>query len=285
MSKIVATTPQDIEIGMDIIEMGGSAETEIGGESKGASSVNMEASGVDELRVNALEFEAQGEFGKALAFYQQCLGLVAQEDDGTGSIAYASVLTDIGHLYKTMMEAEDVASGENATKAAKYFTQALEVQKGKYGDSHIEIATSYHNLGHVLLGIGQFDSALEKFRKSDEVWKETAGNNTIDHAQTLFAMACVLQRTGDDLSEARDALDHTLAVQVRCPKARGGAESLGWGCGVCRGGGEVARWWRQGWGRAGAVPFAQRRGGRTNTRKPRCTPLSGQNRSTPSRAL
>ncbi len=66
------------------------------------------------------------------------------------------------------------ATGE-FSKARNYYERALEIEKEQLGSNHVEVATSYNNLGMVYRYAGEFAKAKEYYERALEIRKEQLG--------------------------------------------------------------------------------------------------------------
>ena len=78
----------------------------------------------------------------------------------------------------------------NYDKTLRYYNRALAIRKNIYGENHLDVATSYNNIGMVYSDQGDYTKALEYYTKALNILKKTLGD---DHSSTKNAKENVLQ--------------------------------------------------------------------------------------------
>ncbi len=96
-------------------------------------------------------------------------------------------LAEIGHLCNQVGHALDV-NGEHE-EALRVLQTSLEMTRTAFGDDHLNCASSYGNIGLVLMNMGQYENALAYFRNTlniQQLSKETC--ETTDMAKTVMSI-------------------------------------------------------------------------------------------------
>ena len=92
----------------------------------------------------------------------------------------------------------------NAFKAKKYHTQALEIFKSFFGESHPSVADTLNNLGNAWSDLGEKKKAIEYYEKALEIFKSFLGESHPSVADTLNNLGTAWS----DLGEKKKAIEY-----------------------------------------------------------------------------
>jgi tetratricopeptide (TPR) repeat protein len=111
--------------------------------------------------------EEQGEYAKAITFYEESLKirqkiLTPQHPD------VAECYEDIGNTYDFL--------GDDG-KALSYHEKALEIRQNTLPENHPDLATSYNNIGSVYDKMGEYSKAISYHEKALEIYQKTLPEN------------------------------------------------------------------------------------------------------------
>lgn len=107
--------------------------------------------------------------------------------------------------------------------ALKCFEDALAVRTQIYGDTHIDVANSYNNIGIALLKLNRLDEAVGNLQKALEIRRKT--ENLTEVAATLHNLGNVFQQQGNFATaiqyflESRDLQEDTLGNHIEVARA------------------------------------------------------------------
>ena len=94
-------------------------------------------------------------------------------------------------------------------KAKEYYEWALKIIKEQLGANHVDVATSFNNLGTVYSDTGDLDKAKEYHERALEIQKEQLGANHVDVARSYINLGNVYSDTGD-LDKAKEYYEWAL---------------------------------------------------------------------------
>ena len=107
-------------------------------------------------------------------------------------------------------------------KAKEYYEWALIIQKEQLGANHVDVATSFNNLGNVYSHTGDLEKAKECYDWALEIKKEQLGANDVAVAAFYNNLGNVYSKTGD-LEKAKEC--HNWALKIK--KEQLGANYVG----------------------------------------------------------
>ena len=76
-------------------------------------------------------------------------------------------------------------------QAKDYHQKAIEIRKNALGPNHIDVATSYNNLGLVYEALGELEQAKDYHKKAIEIRKNALGPNHITVAASYDNLGSV----------------------------------------------------------------------------------------------
>lgn len=85
----------------------------------------------------------------------------------------------------------------NTEKAEDLYNKALVIKQDIYGDDHIEISNSLHNIGHIYVQDGKFEEGDSLLTIALQIRRENLEANDPDIGLTLQRLGFLKQRTGD----------------------------------------------------------------------------------------
>ena len=97
-------------------------------------------------------------------------------------------------------------------KAKDYCERALEIRKEQLGSNHVDVATSYNNLGTVYRHTGEFAKAKDYHERALEIRKEQLGSNHVDVAASYNNLGTVYWNTGE-FTKAKDYYERALEIR------------------------------------------------------------------------
>ena len=97
-------------------------------------------------------------------------------------------------------------------KAKEYYDWALKIQKEQLGANHVDVATSYNNLGNVYRDTGDLEKAKEYHEWALEIRKDQLGANHVDVATSYNNLGNVYRDTGD-LEKAKEYQEWALKIR------------------------------------------------------------------------
>jgi tetratricopeptide (TPR) repeat protein len=173
-------------------------------------------------------YDAQGDLGQALAYYQQALAI--DEAVAPTSTATARDLNNIGGVYRTR---------GNLGQALEYYQQALAIDEA-IAPTSTQIATRLSNIGSVYEAQGDLGQALAYFQRALTVFKATAPDST-QIASALNNIGGVYNAQGD-LGQALAYYQQALAIdEAVAPTSTATARDLNSIGGVYRAQGDLGQ--------------------------------------------
>lgn len=85
----------------------------------------------------------------------------------------------------------------NTEKAEELYKKSLAIKQDIYGDDHIEISNSLHNIGHIYVQDGKFEEGDSLLTIALQIRRENLEPNDPDIGLTLQRLGFLKQRTGD----------------------------------------------------------------------------------------
>ena len=133
-----------------------------------------------------------------------------QENRAIYSISPEFRETDILEIYQFL--AHTLYYYCELEKAKEYYEWALKIQKEQLGANHVDVATSYNNLGKVYSDKGDLEKAKEYYEWALEIQKEQLGANHVDVAKFYNNLGTVYSDKGD-LEKAKEYHEWALKIQ------------------------------------------------------------------------
>ena len=97
-------------------------------------------------------------------------------------------------------------------KAKEYYEWALEIQKEQLGANHVDVATSYNNLGTAYISTGDLEKAKECHDWALKIEKEQLGASHVDVAASYNNLGTLCSKTGD-LEKAKEYYEWAVKIQ------------------------------------------------------------------------
>lgn len=129
----------------------------------------------------------RGEHADALATYRTSLSLATSAFEAD-SLEVAACMNCIGVLHYIMQD------GDSAV-ALDTLQQALVVRQSKQGLSHIDVGTTWNNIGRIYFQQGAYDDAMKAYQSSLRIRKAVQGDS-VDVAATVFNIGQVHHQLG-----------------------------------------------------------------------------------------
>jgi len=152
-----------------------------------------------------------GDVSSALKAHNRCL-VAIESQYGRDHPQFAAGLQNIGIMYM---------KGKDATKAKKFFLDALQIRKDLLGPEAMDVAVSLHFLGIVHRDLGDNELAFDAFSESIRVWKTRllSGSDDDDkklvnirYASTVHELG-LLHRQCGEIKEALQAYKEALNLR------------------------------------------------------------------------
>lgn len=135
----------------------------------------------------AVKYENQGDYAKALEWYQEALE-IHKKDLGTDHLITAKTYDNIAGVYYRQGEYD---------KALEWTQKALEIKEEKLlGIIQPDTATTYSNTGVVYYSQGEYGKSLKWLQKALEIRENVLGTDHPDTAITYNNMALVYDSQG-----------------------------------------------------------------------------------------
>ena len=132
--------------------------------------------------------DAQGDYTKALAYYEKALNFICQQTLPDKRPILANSLRDIGSVYRRMGEHQ---------KALSYFEKALDMQQRALPASHPDSATSLRCIGMVYANMGDYLKALLYCEKCHDMEQKILSANHPSLAISFGNMGRVYNNMGE----------------------------------------------------------------------------------------
>jgi tetratricopeptide (TPR) repeat protein len=129
----------------------------------------------------------RGEHADALATYRTSLSL-ANSAFGEDSLEVAACMNCIGVLHYIMQDGDSSVALETLQKA-------LVVRQSKQGPSHIDVGTTWNNIGRIYFQQGAYDDAMKAYQSSLRIRRVVQGES-VDVAATVFNIGQVHHQLG-----------------------------------------------------------------------------------------
>ncbi|CAF1500587.1 unnamed protein product [Adineta steineri] len=129
----------------------------------------------------------QGEYEKALTFYEESLG-IRQKTLPPNHPDLAKSYKNIGAVHSHMA---------NYPKALSYYEKALEIDQQSLPLNHPDLASSYNNIGNVHADMGNYSQALSLYEKALEIQQQSLPPNHLDLASSYTNIGLVHSDMGN----------------------------------------------------------------------------------------
>ena len=126
------------------------------------------------------------------------------------SISRRSSEPDIAKIYRFFANTLHYYCSFNI--GIEYYQRALEIQKEQLGPNHVEVATSYNNLGTVYRVTGDLEKAKECHELALKIQKEKLGPNHY-HVATSYNNLGIVYRDTGDLEKGKEY--HQRALEIK----------------------------------------------------------------------
>lgn len=189
------------------------------------STSNSESSDIDIVYNNKGNvYSLQGDYEKALAYYNKSLIMLRRKSPGHGRIK--EIQMNIGHIYFVSGEyeksagffraciAEDPFADANIKtyrnlgrslealgqfqEAGDYFRKAIEISVKKYGKNHNEVSASHLHYGNFLNLTGNLNEALTHYKTALQIYLQLFGEKNRDVADCYMRLAELELKRGND---------------------------------------------------------------------------------------
>ena len=134
-----------------------------------------------------LAYKKQGDYGKALEYYQKAMAIV-EKNLGADHPNTASSYNNIGVVYDDQGD---------YSKALEYYQKALAIWEKNLGAEHPNTASSYNNIGGVYKDQGDYDKALEYYQKALAIVEKILGTEHPSTATSYNNIGAVYLAQGD----------------------------------------------------------------------------------------
>jgi eukaryotic-like serine/threonine-protein kinase len=136
----------------------------------------------------AMVLRSEGEFAEAEASFLEARATLRALPGREAARDAAFVLSNLATLHN--------AQGEYA-EAADLLRQAVDEGRALYGDHHILVGDSLHNLGYTLFALGRYDEAQEILRQALEIRRAVLGEDHPQLADTYNVLGVTARGQGD----------------------------------------------------------------------------------------
>ena len=147
-------------------------------------------------------FDEQGEYDKALEYYQKTLS-IRERFLGAHHSEVAHPLNNIGVMFWNM---------GNYDKALEYYRKSLVIREKTLGPEHPLVATTLSNIGLVYWKMSNYKQALKHYRRSLIIRETALGPKHPLIATTLSNMGLTFSSQGK-YDKAHDYLNRSLAIR------------------------------------------------------------------------
>lgn len=140
----------------------------------------------------------RGDHADSLKTYQTSLSLSVAAF-GKDSLQVAACMNCIGVLHYIMQEGD-------SNLAMRTLKKSLAIRVRKLGNSHIDVGTTWNNIGRIFFQKGEYEDAMQGYQKALRIRRHVQGES-VDVAATLFNIGQVFHQ----LSAREEALAHYRA--------------------------------------------------------------------------
>ena len=154
-------------------------------------------------------YQALGEYGNALTFYNQARSVIRKTRDRSNE---GEVLNDVGYVYNNLGESQ---------KALELCTQAL--QSGRASGDQRGEARALNNLGEIYYALGKLQQSLDFYGQALPLWRSSGNRQGL--ALTLLNFGYTYSDLGQ-MGEALDSYNQALGLWQLTTDRRGQAVTL-----------------------------------------------------------
>ena len=141
------------------------------------------------------------EYGKAMEYAKQSFNYL-QKKYGIKYKKTIDTYYDIGYLFDNLKMYDS---------ARLYYFNSIENYKAFSGESTADLALTYHNLGDVMIGDGEFGKSIEILHKALNIWLEIAGDSNSYTIATYNALGIAYRKIGERI-KGLQYLEKSLAL-------------------------------------------------------------------------
>ena len=120
-------------------------------------------------------FEATGQHGEAVAYYQRAL-TIKEKAFGADHINTASTINNLGLTYDSQGKYDE---------AIAQYERALRIYEKAFGADHINTADTINNLGSTYHSQGKYDEAIAQYERALRIKEKAFGADHINTASTI----------------------------------------------------------------------------------------------------
>ena len=131
--------------------------------------------------------DAQGEYQKALFFYEKALD-IQQKTRPVNHLSLATSYNNIGAVYNEMRE---------YSKTLSFYEKAQDILQKTLPANHPHVASSYNNLGLVYYNMGEYSKALSFYEKAQDILQKTLPANHPHVASSYNNLGLVYYNMGE----------------------------------------------------------------------------------------
>jgi serine/threonine protein kinase len=158
----------------------------------------------DKLRQEARNFYSQGNYLKAIVYYEELL-IIKQKRIGEKDLSMAVLYNNLGAACKK----QGIHS-----KAIEYCEKSLAIRLEKLGKKHIYVAMSYNHLGMVYDAQENYSKAIECYKKALAIQRKKLGKKHPDIAATYNNLGSVYKAQGN-FSKAIECYKKALVIRQK----------------------------------------------------------------------
>jgi len=130
----------------------------------------------------------RGDHADSLATYMTCLQY-SRSKFGEESLEVAACMNCMGVLNYIMPKGDSDAALDALQRAIRLRVLLL-------GERHIDVGTTWNNIGRIYFQKGQYENAMEAYRKALSIRRDEQGDS-VDVAATIFNVGQVFHQKGD----------------------------------------------------------------------------------------
>ena len=161
-------------------------------------------------------YESMGELEQAKDYHQRALE-IWMKVLGPNHIDVATSYNNLGSVFGAMGELEQAKVKLEQAKvkleqAKVYFQRAIEIGINVLGPNHIDVATSYNNLGVVYKAMGELEQAKDYHQRALEIFINVLGPNHIKVATSYNNLGLVYESMGE-LEQAKDYFQRAIEIR------------------------------------------------------------------------
>ncbi|XP_046847292.1 uncharacterized protein LOC124440912 [Xenia sp. Carnegie-2017] len=160
----------------------------------------------------------KGEYRKAKDFYERAIEMITKAF-GPDHFDIAMTYNNLGAVYSKMGEYEKAKDfhydnmGEYE-KAKDFYERAMEIQTKTFGPDHVNIATTYVNLGSVYENMGEYEKAKDFYELAIEIQTKAFGPDHVHIAKMYNNLGSVYDNMGE-CEKAKDFYKRAMEIQAK----------------------------------------------------------------------